>query len=428
MQQRNKILILLVCVFLLIGCREDRAEGYQVLSKDFVAAIQNIKADYFFAADPPQPKPAPYKTAQSLENEKYFLATKHFASLSEKLCSSVEENYARMLESGLTGKDARAFDEELTRAMREAGAYALPLRIEGGQVDAAYYNPNWDRNPGAKYGGNKEFNEDWRRLWGTKLQHSIAPTAYKEGGILEYSFNMWKGVRNIFHTFLITQKKFELRRFTFRIDVVHPYLFIFQKDPGDPEKESLFFYIDFPLAVSGDEFGKISHAGKTETEPQVRCNPTSVSRMRSLVLDSIESTDFKSSGKSIALITEVSPLIIPLPADYTRSSDAKYEHDILPESVAEPSIECWMAAYGYLPGDHAAECTKTGYADEFMEMLNRDLCVGYDFVRPAPARAYPYHAKAWIYEQQFMRGAVYDPRRCNPDPDPETGKETKDER
>ena len=304
--------------------------------------------------------------------------------MTKQLCAPISESYLRMIGKGIKGGDVYAFDEELTSLMRAAGAYVLPLQVRDVNAKASYFNPDWDQND-PTHGGNREFVEFYTSLTAPEYKDMPNGPYYEAGGIIKTSANSLYSyilLKN-FYDLAINQKKFEVKKFDFTFDFIHGYLFILPQDPSDINQETIFLYVDFPFSIHGNEYGKISSLAATEKTPEVRCYERSISQARRHWVDN---KDFIAGKEFVSRIEDFSHLnlsfsehrILEKPVDEINASH-----------VAEPSLKCWMQMIDITSNDYS-ECLNTGYDKEFMSMLNRDVCVGFDAITPAPKRSYPY--------------------------------------
>jgi len=140
-------------LFALFGCKEGMAQqesnnrfdaeakNYRFISRDFLYAIYGINLDAFFSKPLPElPKHKMSLTGEEKNKNLMFLYKEHYEQLGNRLCDSINEAYKKMPSPVITRASSYEFDIELTKAMRNAGAYILPLRLNKGKIHASYHD------------------------------------------------------------------------------------------------------------------------------------------------------------------------------------------------------------------------------------------------------------------------------------------------
>jgi len=398
------------------ACKDVDRDKYEFITKDFEAALQSFKPETFFSADTVFscadvlfPEACEQQTELEKKRGEIARAVKSQRILTEQICAPLAQSYAAMLGTGLKGTKAYQFDNELTQAMRSAGAYALPLRIKQGYVTATYYYPDWDRDS-HELGGSKAFA---KRYYEAAPSHKTGGInlSYKESGIFDvnspFPYGSISGYLRIqkFHDYVMNEEKLKNIKFELTLDFMHGYLFILHEDPKDINRETIFLYVDIPYTVYSNKYGEVSKIIQTEKDPDIHCYARSVSDARERW---IYDKSYIAGEKAVSRITDFEPLTVPIhPQRF--NGDSSYE--ISGAEISEPSLQCWMKVFG----DNSiadSECLGTGYEKEFIEILNTDICVGFDTVTRAPKRTFPYKTVA-MAEYSHIQGLHHFKPRCN---------------
>lgn len=121
-------------------------------------------------------------------------------------------------------------------------------------------------------------------------------------------------------------------------------------------------------------------------------------------------------------LREFEPVTIPLHPEY---GEAKYpdengklvkntSYKVEASDIADPSLRCWLNAMGFLSDFTDKECNSSAYAEEYMLMLNKNICVRPNELTRAPLLSYPYDVKP-MQEFPFDIEWVFTWKtRCNP--------------
>jgi hypothetical protein len=223
-----------------------------------------------------------------------------------------------------------------------------------------------------------------------------------------------------FDQFATEQGHIELKSYDYDFDLVHMYLFVFEKDPSDLNQEIVFFYVNIPFSVSGGQ--KISMLYfQPSAANQVSCFTGSTSKVRLQAYANVKNRFDKDAASPLG---EPEPLTIPLHSEYGVThvpvSDKEsglvqnQDYEVYESAISEPSLFCWLNAMGFNGGeDKSEECTNTGYAEEYMDMLNKNICVRTDDVSRASLLTYPYKAKPSAGIPIYLRNVFTWDTRCN---------------
>ncbi|WP_148285117.1 hypothetical protein [Micavibrio aeruginosavorus] len=394
----------------LAGCKSDKADGYDFVTKDFMAALQAINADDFLEAGAAIPgaekdheiipphlidvKRAEYEALWSLSERK----SEAYRKVGDGFCSSVSDAYVAMVGDGISGRSAYAFDEELLRAMRAIGAFPVPLRFVKGNVSARYFNPNSvqavlsraDSRPAPiTHGGNKEFAE----FYSSKTRLSGPPLQYEDKGFISFQSKIGSmyGFLNVSqaHDLMLGDPwKFSLQSFSFDREFIVPVFY----DLNNLGAEKILMYVNFPFVVTGDEFGKIStvvlpQAGQVQIhEPQHKMKCSIISKTGLWDAGMRSRKKFIDRSEGLAMVGSYEPLTWPLDDEYRSRVDGRFRanaYEINPQSIVDPSLKCWMSVFGYGDADPAM-CLSENYAVEFLTLLKSNICVGYNYVDRRP--------------------------------------------
>ncbi len=418
--------LLMVCT-LLVGCRGASAEGYKFISEDFSKAINSVNAKAFFES--PTPVLTDYEKNDSGLSEKVKNNTlvsriaSHYETIGENLCQPIAESYEKMMASGINGKDAYEFDKELVNVVREAGAYVLPLRIYEGEINAKYYNPNWDRNSNEQ-GGNRKFAESYFKL--DPYERLPNSPEFKEQGEIEVTAGVSRNGGSYkkfqdFHLWVTEQNSFELKKLSYEFDFIHGYLFTFAQEPENLNQEIIHYYVDIPYTVIGKKLGDIERLEfKPDALKKVKCYTGSKSDVWLRASSNVKDRFLTDAASPMG---EFEPLTIPLNPEYgmtqvpksnTEKSLVKNDDYSVTENViADPSLQCWMVAFGFASSENVT-CTNTGYAEEFMSLLNKNICVRRDITEAASKLSYPYNVKPSLGRPKYVTGVFTWDTRCNP--------------
>lgn len=391
------------------GCKSNKAEGYNFVTKDFIAAIKAIDADEFLeagAAIPGAEKdnkiiPPHLIDVNRAEYEanwsQYERQSEVYKAVGADFCAPIFDSYVRMLGHGIAGKSAYAFDEELLRSMRDIGAFPVPLRFVSGKVSASYLNPNSVQvvlsKPGSPYGqishgGNEEFAKFYSQETRLKGRASLH---YEDKGIISLQQN----IANMHGFFQISQAhdlmlgepwKFSIQSFEYSFSFSREFIVPVLYDLNNLGTEKILMYVTFPFTVSGDGFGKISAVTLPQEDVGRNLKCSVVSKAGLLDVGMGQRKRFVDRSEGLAMMGSYEPLTWPLDDKYGSRVDARFRrnaYEINPQSIVDPSLKCWMNVFGYRDADPEA-CLSTNYADEFIALLKSNICVGYNYVDRRP--------------------------------------------
>ena len=88
------------------------------------------------------------------------------------------------------------------------------------------------------------------------------------------------------------------------------------------------------------------------------------------------------------------PLLYPAPAAYSQTPTDQYKAGIFENNVTSQNLTCWLSIYGFTNNDPKS-CLNKIAANNYLELLNENLCVGFEDVRKPQKANYPYHPEQW---------------------------------
>ena len=326
-----------------------------------------------------------------------------------------------MLNVPLKGSDsAYKFDAELLKVMRNAGAYVLPISSDRGRVDGTFIVKDAEKMKSEYF---KSFDES------EKL--SNAPKYEPDNKVL---FVVGTGDYVRFNEFRDAIKRYDLQglsKFDFDFKFVRSFLFVLG-DTASLNGERIYLYVELPYKINGTRFGEIDelqYVPGPNLGEQVKCYAYSKTGLYYNGI--IHKKKFIDRGMAIAPIFDLEPLSIPLHSQYSddevRRDDGqkgfrKNYYKLEKSEISEQSLECWMLAVGFASGD-IKKCQNSEYADEYLKMLNANICVWKDKTVEAPKIEYPLTVDAALHRADYMRLNLSYSNRCNPETLPENMKE-----
>ncbi|MBU0801515.1 MAG: hypothetical protein KKA05_11020 [Alphaproteobacteria bacterium] len=404
------VLFLAISTFAFAMGNPKQAGSYKFITQDFLDTLKTINAEHFYS----QPLPTITELKEGLgpnyvfpegylEHQALALPNGELMRRGEVLCNRIQQSYESLFEKKEVGLHAFMFDEELRQSMREAGAYALPLRVLDGKIFASYINPNWERDD-PKQGGHAKFFENYHKTVSNNRVANLNP------GGQEIAINVWPhhGARaaaaGIFHSFAVGVEDLRLEKFDLSITIKQDYLFVFRSDPESLNEESAYFFISFPFEAASESFGIVEKV-QLASEWNVDCSVVTKSGMKIRANDTgimgSKPKDSRNLKNVYHAIPPIEPLTFPLHAEYGSKEVLSENGKFIPNkdgylvdanSLAEPSLVCWMQSMSLLKGNHPV-CAKTNYGEEYIAILNSDICVSAEGVKSVVPRSYPVQVK-----------------------------------
>jgi hypothetical protein len=118
----------------------------------------------------------------------------------------------------------------------------------------------------------------------------------------------------------------------------------------------------------------------SEHRPAAKCFVRSTNLMRVRAKEQ----GLDKEDKAIAMVLGGNPLGFPIPENFI--ADKPYE--LTRDEFVDPSLKCWV---NILFGNtmENSGCLSTSYADKFLEMINRDICLRNSGITPASQQNFP---------------------------------------
>lgn len=404
----------------------EAVKAYQLLSDEFLHSLNSVQAETFF--NPPL-DPPPFNKQWDTNNSEHYAHIKQFSRVAEDyrkrghaVCESIASKYDQMLDKPFNKEESFKFDTELSRAMREAGAFVLPIRVYDGQIKVEYFNPEW-KTSSSEFNGNSAFAKNLNDIPSNQrlsVQYekagkiTVNPLMNENGGdYMDFRF-----VNEVAQKSGLVMGDYQLS-----FNFVRPYLFIFHEDPKDIQSETITFYIDLPYSVESNKFGEINKLKKVESKKNSNHSKPQcyVLSKTGLQIKQVENPVFQDGTKFLTNIGRLEPITDPLRVEYAevkvprpdgRTGLVKApDYTIQENEISEPSLECWLGAMGLI--EARKSCADTGYAKEFLALMNNTLCVS-DKVQRIPQITYPMTIKPRNTGQDFYTttaGGINN--RCN---------------
>ena len=427
-------LTLMTIVVLTAGCKQQaKAEDYKFISAEFQDALHNVTIDYFLAPPKPEPKDLKlfyledkyeeYRNPKLAEAE---AAYEHYPKLGDKLCEPIAKAYEEMLKVPLKGTEAAyQFDSELLKVMRSSGAYALPISSGRGRVDGIFTVKEAEKLKQEYF---KAFDE------AEKLSNGLKYGPENKILFIVVS-NEWGGDYAKYSEFQNAVGRYGFQgvsKFDFDFEFVRSFLFVLG-DTASLNGERIYFYVELPYKISGTRLGEIDqlqYVPGPDLGDHVECYTYSKTGLYYSGISSKKK--FIDKGMADAPVLDLEPLSIPLHSEYARDEIRRNDgqkgfrknyYTLERSEVSEQSLECWMLAVGFSSGD-IKKCQDSGYADEYLKMLNSNICVWKDRTVDAPKVEYPLTVDAALHRADYMRfnNLSYN-NRCNPETLPENRKD-----
>ena len=420
-------LTLMTIVVLTAGCKQQaKAEDYKFISAEFQDALHNVTIDYFLAPPKPDPKDLKlfyvedkyeeYRNPKLAEAE---AAYEHYPKLGDKLCEPIAKAYEEMLKVPLKGTEAAyQFDSELLKIMRSSGAYALPISSGRGRVDGIFTVKEAEKLKQEYF---QSFDETEKLPNAPKYEPEnkiIFTVASSDGG--DGSYRKYIEFKNAVNRYGIQ----EISKFDFSFRFVRSFLFVLG-DTASLNGERIYFYVELPYKISGTRLGEVDdlqYVSGPNLGEQVKCYTYSKTGL--YYSGMIHKIRFIDQDRAVAPVYDLEPLSIPLHPEYARDEIRRDDgqkgfrknyYTLERSEVSEQSLECWMLAVGFASGD-IKKCQNPGYADEYLKMLNSNICVWKDRAVVAPEVTYPLTVDAALHRKNYMRVGLTYLNRCSPEP------------
>ena len=420
-------LTLMTIVVLTAGCKQQaKAEDYKFISAEFQDALHNVTIDYFLAPPKPEPKDLKlfyledkyeeYRNPKLAEAE---AAYEHYPKLGDKLCEPIAKAYEEMLKVPLKGTEAAyQFDSELLKIMRSSGAYALPISSGRGRVDGIFTVKEAEKLKQEYF---QSFDETEKLPNAPKYEPEnkiIFTVASSDGG--DGSYRKYIEFKNAVNRYGIQ----EISKFDFSFRFVRSFLFVLG-DTASLNGERIYFYVELPYKISGTRLGEVDqlqYVPGPDLGDHVECYTYSKTGL--YYSGMIHKIRFIDQDRAVAPVYDLEPLSIPLHPEYARDEIRRDDgqkgfrknyYTLERSEVSEQSLECWMLAVGFASGD-INKCRNSGYADEYLKMLNSNICVWKDRAVVAPEVTYPLTVDAALHRKNYMRVGLTYLNRCSPEP------------
>ncbi|QQG36771.1 MAG: hypothetical protein HYS17_03075 [Micavibrio aeruginosavorus] len=412
-------LALIIAIGFVTACRQAEAEEYKYVTPGFVDAIKGVNKDAFFSLSEAEilEKAKSSVVRSEIEQKKADMSvlSSHYRTIGEGLCEPITPTYHGLMQKKYKNSDAYGIDSEITKIMREAGAYTLPILVKKGWFKASYsVMPGGALNAeGFKAAYKNDAGPIVRSFGDIEIQDErtviISGRADENGGNYKYF--------QAFNTFA-RDHFFQIKDVSYEFDFVRPYLFVLDRDATNINQGAVYYYVLLPYSVSGnDQHTVVTYQYKEDNK--LRCYAGSIANVWATGTRNLAGR-FETHAASP--LTEPEPLTIPHHPEYgaTQYPDEKgrliknTSYKVEASEMAEPSLRCWLNSMSFLSDIKDKECNSLAYADEYMHMLNRNVCVKPNEILPAPVLSYPYEAKpqqGYPFDLQFVFTWG---TRCNP--------------
>ncbi|QQG36774.1 MAG: hypothetical protein HYS17_03090 [Micavibrio aeruginosavorus] len=433
----NKVLCalaLIIAIGFVTACRQAEAEEFKFVSAEFQDALHNVTIDYFLAPPKPEPKDLKlfyledkyeeYRNPKLAEAE---AAYEHYPKLGDKLCEPIAKAYEEMLKVPLKRTEAAyQFDSELLKVMRSSGAYVLPISSGRGKVDGIFTVKDAEK-----------LKQEYFKSFGEAEKLANAPKYEAENKVLFLvpSTDEGEGDYRKYIEFYNAVNRYGIQgteKFDFDFKFVRSFLFVLG-DTASFNGERIYFYVELPYKISGTRVGEIDelqYVPGSDLGDHVKCYTYSKTGLYYSGISSKKK--FIDKGMADATVLDLEPLSIPLHSEYARDEIRRDDgqkgfrknyYTLERSEVSEQSLECWMLAVGFASGD-IKKCQNSGYADEYLKMLNSNICAWKDRTVETPKVNYPLTVDAGLHRADYMRlnNLSYN-NRCNPETLPENRKD-----
>jgi len=207
---------------------------------------------------------------------------------------------------------------------------------------------------------------------------------------------------------------FKMKDFFYEFEFIRSYLFIFSKNAENMNEESIFYFVDLPYSILGNKLSEIQQLKfDTETPTKVNCYTASSSGVWSNASANVAD---RFQTEAASPMVEPEPLTVPLNVNNGKnmipqsngSGSLKRNNGYLiaEEEIAEPSLRCWMLSFGFSSGE-ISQCKNSEYAEQYLEMLNKNICVYRNHTEKGPLRTYPYQARTYAGKPNYVYSAFY---------------------
>jgi|GEM_PF-6063500 len=379
---------------------------YKFLTEDFQSAFEKLNADAFYKTKVEYPETMKnfFQSPQN-ENQKKrvsFGKAVHYEKVANKICADISDAYLEILDTKIEGRHIFDFTDELNMFLETQEAYVLPLHSTHGYLNATYYNQDWDKNS-TDIGGNRKFADFYNQDFNEKERNRTS-VSFKEGGLIEVdtvpTMIEWYRRYQTFKEYALEVRKVELKKEIFVLDMVQPYLLIYPQNAADITQDIVYLYMEFPYRITGSDLTSptkiVLRDRKTDSvcriksgkdcieevryKPEVKCHARSTNLMK---VQASDQNRYK-ENKAVAMVLGGSPLGYPIPKKFI--SDDAYELE--KGEFADPSLKCWLKIMSDDKSD-IESCISSAYADKFLSMVNRDVCLRNNGITPIADQKFP---------------------------------------
>lgn len=366
----------------------------ELIPDGFRKAIMQITPDYFFS-DPIEPYERFKKANLPFEGiDKAYKAREHYKELTDAVCKPMAMEMEAILAKKIEGQESIfGFTKELTKIMREAGAYSLPLRLERADIHATFFDLAWVPNMPDEVALSK-FEQYNKEIGSGGLVHSSGKGEFALKGA---PWAMSTDMARVYHD-MLDKLKYKLGKYEHSYDFTQTYLFVLQQDPKNINSDRVYVYVDIPYRVEGNEFGHVNVltksilVGYSPYRPEkVRCFVASKSGLGAASSSLNEESKKKLGAKAPERFLSILDILPPptLPAN-PHNTDSNASYDIQASEVTQPYLRCWLGSFNIIEGKSDG-CTSSGYAEEYANIIRSDMCGGEKVSKIDRQFEFPYH-------------------------------------
>lgn len=393
---KKKILIPLVCALFAFASTSHVVVAEEIqnkfISDDFVEGLHRITPAYFFN-DPIEPYERFKKANLPFEGiDRASKAQEHYLKLSDELCSPLASEMEDLLDDAIEGQDnIFGFNEELTKVMRDAGAYALPLRLEKAEIGARLWKKSWAPNTDPNV-TRKEFSEYIKSKGYNWMLASDASGAVLVGG---HSVRAIRPSTVLGYNEILQNNEYDITNFRQGYDFTQTYLFVLLQAQEDVNSDAVYMFVEVPFKVSSRKFGSVENLTKSlvaEAYPgELRCYVASKSGLSATAKSKNkrlqEQKKWDGKERFVSVLDVMPPPTLPANEHYL---DKNASYNIESSEVTQPYLRCWLSAFNLVEGVSEG-CLNSGYADEYKNIVNADVCGGENTTKIDRKFTYPYH-------------------------------------